>query len=396
MHLYKTVCLLLFFLFFSFLTKSYAIQTILVIDRSRSMKHTDPRNLRYDAIRMLKKIIPGRISSKAVVFNRTARVIETPEIESIPPSGGTCIQCGLKKAVSMTPRPDGIILLTDGIDTSLNIGKLVSEMKGIKIYPVGLSSSINEDVLNALAVRTGGVYIRAFRDTDLPTSFGYLSMIIRGDQCITAKRGVVLTVPVEFGAKKISIIAGMSGKTARLEIKDPSGDKQIKNPAWTLAKSQYWNVDIVSPAQGDWTISIVPSSVSADNSWIQVWAESPLHIFIESFPEKARPNQKLSPLLKVEEGNALVPAVNADAVIEHDRAAIDTIIITKAREFNFDEYSKKGGYAFQFAVPENPGDYTMQFNVTGLARGGSRFQRSILHILHVSGKAYKFNPFSDK
>jgi Mg-chelatase subunit ChlD len=120
------------------------------------------------------------IKAALVSFSTSASVVRTlammgsanqtlikSSIDSLVPSGSTCIECGLNSAVteltSVRARANAtkvVVLLTDGIS---NVGDSVSgavnaRNNNITVYTIGFGSDVDDTELTNVALLTGGDY----------------------------------------------------------------------------------------------------------------------------------------------------------------------------------------------------------------------------------------------
>lgn len=124
-----------------------------------------------------------------VAFNTQAYLISEPSyvyekvgledrIGRLKFGGGTLIQAGLLKAVSMLGQMGGsknIILMSDGKTQgegpALEAAKLAAN-EGVKIYTVGVGPTTNENLMMQMAEVGNGIYFRATEETKLKILFG--------------------------------------------------------------------------------------------------------------------------------------------------------------------------------------------------------------------------------
>lgn len=160
-------------------TTSEPTSYVFLIDDSGSMSSSDPNGLRYKAVDdVLNASSP---SFSYMVYSFSDQPILLREMAPISAGkldynglvyGGTGIKTTLEKVFAdhESGRWDGgsnpkVILLTDGYATDISILSSVNSVlrdylkAGISISTVGLGSSVDDRLLENIAVRTGGVYI---------------------------------------------------------------------------------------------------------------------------------------------------------------------------------------------------------------------------------------------
>jgi uncharacterized membrane protein len=129
------------------------------------------------------------IRMAVVAFNTQAYLISEPSyvyekvgledrIGRLKFGGGTMVQAGLLKAISMLTQMGGsknIILMSDGKTQSeaatLEASKLAAN-EGIRIYTVGVGPTTNENLMQQVAEIGNGIYFRATEESRLKFIFG--------------------------------------------------------------------------------------------------------------------------------------------------------------------------------------------------------------------------------
>jgi hypothetical protein len=169
---------------------------VFVIDDSGSMEQTDPNQLRYDAIPQILSGMPEGFPYAIYSFSNGAELVRamapvSEDIGDIPlhSEGGTEILNALKvvlddheKGVWRDDDQPRVILLSDGYsqDSGLfsSINKVLSNYAKdtISVSTVGLGDA-DDNLMEKIAKRTGGVYIDVADASSLATAMGEASKL---------------------------------------------------------------------------------------------------------------------------------------------------------------------------------------------------------------------------
>lgn len=148
-----------------------SIDSGLAIDSSGSMLDNDPQRLRLEAAKLFVDSLLRGDRIAVVDFDSSATVLQPltedlaaakAAIDQVDSDGGTDIGAGLLATLDQLPadpaRGRVAVLLTDGLgpyDTSLTTR---AKDAGVVVYTVGLGSSVDASLLQAIADGTGGKY----------------------------------------------------------------------------------------------------------------------------------------------------------------------------------------------------------------------------------------------
>lgn len=170
------------------------LDVVFVIDRSKSMMDNDPQGLRKETAKEFVKKLSENDRAAVVTYTRiaqseceltTSSALVVDCINNIiDDSGkdfysGTATHRGIAEGIRLFEESNRntlkyMIVLTDGEDTvSGNYDALISRANdiGIKIFTVGLGTSIDTDLLEHVATSTGGKYYYASEAEDLLDQF---------------------------------------------------------------------------------------------------------------------------------------------------------------------------------------------------------------------------------
>lgn len=272
---------------------------IFVTDESGSMKYTDAKKLRYDAIHRFVALMTqngnllGSVTfDDGLMDSNPLRTIDGIEdklafmehISSFNPKGDTNIGLALEEAVRLLDEaenkenPSVIILLSDG-NTDLKPEEAMeasqvkkaeaieqARQKGYQIYTICLNSNgaANAAELQQIAQATGGEFREVKNAEDLKTvQTMYYRMIfgaVEGeseDLHIGAEGYVekVFTVP-GIGVEELNVI--LEGKSDRGDLTDPDSNTytQAELSEMTMRGNDYQVLKVVQPQGGDWVVRV--------------------------------------------------------------------------------------------------------------------------------------------
>ena len=149
---------------------------VLVLDASEAMASNDPSNLRKSATAAFVNGLGAQARAAVVEFDDDGQVVQAltsdkgaliTVINDINDSGGSDLGAGIRAALtelsgaSDPDRDQAIVLMTDGeasYDTSLTAEAAAA---GVRVFTIGLGSSVDSTLLTSLAEATGGTYSHA-------------------------------------------------------------------------------------------------------------------------------------------------------------------------------------------------------------------------------------------
>ena len=260
-----------------------------IIDISGSMKQNDPQNLRRPALELLVQLFPP--GSKAGVWTfgqwvnnlvpsrevdqqwRDAALAQAPKINSV--ALHTNIPAALLKAVDDIDKLDPnyqvhLILLTDGmVDVSKSpaenaqarsqvIDEILPRLRaaGVTVHTVALSQNADQELMERLAVETGGLAAVAETAEDLTNIF-----LQAFDAAVPAEQ-----VPLEGNAFLVdssieeftALIFRKPGSKAATLIAPNKQQYSLEKHSVDVKWHQQDNYDLItvkSPYEGQWTIN---------------------------------------------------------------------------------------------------------------------------------------------
>lgn len=361
-----------------------------LVDISGSMKQTDPKNLRQPALDLLIKMFPADAKAGVWTFAQGVNLLiphagvdaswrskALPKVPSISSVGlRTNIGAALEKAgydldTAKIKSRVSLILLTDGkVDISPDAAVNAQERErilkdllprfrsaGVRIHTVALSSDADRELLEALAVGTGGVAAVATTAEELTQVF-----VQAFDQAVPAER-------VPFQGKKFHVDESVKEFTA-LIFRAPDETTQLTSPDGVLhdaakpGENLKWykgaNYDLItvsSPAAGDWAVptTIGPSSrVTVISDLKMVISPLDSNLFLGDAPEVVtafRDGDK-----EITEP-AFLKLLDVFAIVGQDgQAPVKATLATAG-----DEPASDGAIAAQLPVFAKAGEYTVTF-----------------------------------
>lgn len=296
---------------------------VIILDASGSMRSTDPRGFRYEAINQFTSLLAeqGNVLGGVVFHNDVAaeqvptlisdqagKDAVTAMLESIPSNGGwTNTGAGLVRAVEMIKTngnpelPSVILFLSDG-NTEMSTADATQESldqkaeaiqaareEGIVIYSVCLNANRSADVseMQQISDATGGVFQEVAKAEDLQDVFNSFYDLIYGTSTITlvdevfpdsGKLETTFDVP-GLGVEEVNII--IYGNTTKKSLLKPDGTESAVTSVDSDTFSMLKLTDVVP---GTWTL--VTEGVPGDSIIINMVYNTNLGVEVAISPEE--------------------------------------------------------------------------------------------------------------
>lgn len=317
---------------------------VIVLDASGSMRSTDPRGFRYEAINQFTSLLAeqGNVLGGVVFHNDVAaeqvptlisdqagKDAVTAMLESIPSNGGwTNTGAGLNRAVEMIKEngnpelPSVIVFLSDGntemstadaTQASLDLkAEAIQEAReqGIAIYSVCLNANRSADVseMQQIADATGGVFREVVKAEDLQDVFNAFYNLIYGTSTITLVDEVfpdsgqletTFEVP-GLGVEEVNII--IYGNTTKKSLLRPDG---TESTVTSVDSDTFSMLKLTEVIPGTWTL--VTEGVPGDSIKINMVYNTNLGIEVAISPEERviNPADPVTITAKLKGNNAL-------------------------------------------------------------------------------------------
>ena len=303
-----------------------------LIDVSGSMKQNDPQNLRVDAVQLLINLLPDNAKVSLWLFSEnTKQLIQTNAVDaewrrkavkatSAIHSRGVythiedAIQTVLKEGFTGAGSKN-LILLTDGmVDISKDImvsadsrERILSEwlprlsQQQIKVQTIALSDQADKELLEKLAVDTGGW-------SEIASSADQLQrLFLKTAQKVAPKDTLPLNdnrFTVDASIQEFSVLVFKTAGGAATQLLAPDQQKIDKTSSlpglsW-LEAANYDLITVKQPKSGDWRIE---AAVDPDN---QVMILTDLKLNLADIPQRLAEKQALLMKLHFTEKTALL------------------------------------------------------------------------------------------
>ncbi len=382
---------------------SRALDLVVVIDDSGSMRKTDPDNIRLTAAKLLLRLLGPEDAVGLVVFDEraVAPVAVTPlgrgapdafdrHIDALRADGRfTDIQAGLEKAYALLAalpgRPErtrGVLLMTDGkIDTGdaerdaasrdTVLGSLAERLAAqeTSVYGLAFTDESDVDLIEAVSRRTGGISALARSPEELEDVFlSFFDRLKLPDTVPVYENRFVLDSRVE----EATVIAHKSGPEVKVGLLGPDGGELPEKAFVRFSGNQYDLITIPKPKPGEWTIQYS----SGENNRVVLLTD--LQIGYE-------PNIKRLPVGATADVD--IQLRDGDKIVE-DPAALQEVVTTV--EIVDSEGNGKGKHQLFLADKngpgiwtdrlafDRPGDYRVRIDLTALT-----FKRRLEIPVHI-------------
>jgi len=262
----------------------------LILDSSGSMSSNDPRGIRKTAAELILNQIDKRICDVFLIdfdgraiwlnksnfrnWNKSTLVSKLKRIDS---AGGTDIGSGLyvlrnalKNNLHVGTRV-GVLLLTDGKGSYKNEAQWFQK-KGIPVYTVGLVGDANAQLLNSIALLTGGDYTKANSADEIVNAFNRFYAHVSGSSSIclfqnTITQGGIVDYSfyLDPGMDYCFASCVWAGSKVGLDLFSPDGKKYSSQQSgkWWSKGSRYVSFNLKKPAAGLWKAKFTGLSIPA-------------------------------------------------------------------------------------------------------------------------------------
>lgn len=181
----------------------------MLIDQSGSISTTDPNNARIQASKIFLSALGSGDNVSLAAFSTNLSPVPQiygygftsvgssyyNQLDALANnnSGGTPLYKAIYNLIGYTSNQGtnpnkAVVVFTDGEDTdggySIDDISSLSVSTGVKVFTVGLSSSVNTTVLGEIAARTGGAFMWASDAKQLVSIYGNLGNILHGSAFI--------------------------------------------------------------------------------------------------------------------------------------------------------------------------------------------------------------------
>ena len=256
-----------------------------VLDRSGSLRDTDPNGGRYEAIRMLSRIVTDQDGLTLRMFDEGVQSLSVPSskgeerwneiLTTLRNEGSqgryTDIEAGLRSATGIVnpKRRSAVVLLTDGLidlpdpnQVLPSRNRLLNEMSetlrrsGTFLFVVGFGPNGDNDFLRDMAKRSGGVMVQVDNEKNIAHRFLELFERVKKPQSVEVKGD---SFYIDGMVREVTLILETPGPEEQLSIKSPTGATLTPNDSdgdkltW-VQSNLYHIVSIKDPVVGTWKV----------------------------------------------------------------------------------------------------------------------------------------------
>lgn len=281
--------------------QSKKLEIVFVLDASISMQDSDPQNLRYEAIKLYMDMASAQGNRIGIVAyggelagEKALTDISTAQnrneiiqyLSSLSLIHYTDTGIGLKKALEILESygndkntKKAIILLSDGKNeperpldqctADTNTALEHARGKGYPIYTIGLNAdgTVDSDLLNSLAARTGGKGYITSQASDLNSILQEIytanttsKIIDTGTSSGSDNATAAIQIPNESVGE--AIVTVLHTQPVTMALADPSGAAvAIPSDSVSLSESATYSlIKLINPSQGTWTLDVSSST----------------------------------------------------------------------------------------------------------------------------------------
>ena len=267
------------------------VSTVLIIDSSGSMAERDPQGRRRDAATAF--AVASRLTDEVglVDFDDSARILSHPAIvagsrdsltttiSSIDSSGGTHLGHGLDAGCTAltqaTKSRRAAIFFTDGDGSYTDEASCFAD-SGWLVFTIGLGTDVDDDLLETIALQTGGRYLHLDEATNLVCEFQQIRSQIAGEgrtNCEpTARIGpneqITRSKDVPEFLEQVTFTNIWIGSDIEMTAISPAGHRFNRYSDDSRLVSSYGptyeTLTIFDPQPGSWTVEFVGRDVPDD------------------------------------------------------------------------------------------------------------------------------------
>lgn len=234
------------------------VDVALIIDSSGSMGGNDPTDLRKSAAKLFIDLVEDQDKITIVDFDESVRVWQSliitagnrdtlkNAVNKVDSSGSTNIGGGLRYgydqlngAAADALYEKAAVLLTDGQhNTGTSPSAVVPDyqVKGWPIYTIALSDYADKNLLEQMAVDTGGQFYTSPSPESLQDIYNRISQKIKGSSQLTAYTGMIGqgqtisgSLPIDPSVKSFNLVLTWPGSDLDLVLYYPNGNQVLLN-----------------------------------------------------------------------------------------------------------------------------------------------------------------------
>jgi len=297
-----------------------------LIDVSGSMKHTDPKNLRRPALKLLGDLLPPQADIGIWFFGNRISPVLSPRLAD--PQTKSAVRGSANRIRSDEPYTDipaaldaanaqwlpdtdrNILLLSDGMvdiskDKEINerararlLNDIVPTLKKahVRVHTIALSKDADSKLLSRIAAETGGIFVQANSADELQRAF------LKLFEAAAPRDGLPLkdnTFVVDKSVKELTILAFRDDDQKPTKLKLPNGNLVTAALANNL-KGWRWDptggrdlITIENPPPGQWQII---GAKDPDNRALIV---TDLNLSVMRLPTRVYPGERIEGALSL-------------------------------------------------------------------------------------------------
>ena len=264
------------------------VSTVLIIDSSGSMAERDPQGRRRDAATAF--TVASRITDEVglVDFDGSARILSFPaivaasrhtltaKIDLIDSSGDTHLGYGLDAGCTALTRATksrrAAIFFTDGDGSYTDEASCFAD-NGWLVFTIGLGADVDDDLLETIAVETGGRYLHLDEATNLVCEFQQIRSQIAGEgrtNCeptahIGPNEQITRSKNIPEFLEQVTFTNIWIGSDIEMTAISPAGhrfNRYSNDPSLVSSYGPtYETLTIFDPQPGSWTIEFIGNDI---------------------------------------------------------------------------------------------------------------------------------------
>lgn len=367
----------------------------IIIDSSGSMGQNDRNDIRKQAAEIVvRRLLTGRETVFLVDFDGSATLLNAGAhtgwtedelchaIDRIDSSGGTEIELALACMADAMSQPGidlsrgGVLLLSDGMDEVPPGSESWFTNHGVPVFTVGLSGDVNEELLQYIARRTGGDYLKARTAGDIVNAFMRFYDSLSGRVAYVTRTGMITqgqVVNIEFyvdcGDQPMDVFCSWEGSTVGLLLRSPSGieySELLGRGEWRSG-ANYIAASILLPETGRWVAELRGVSIPPGGEQY-------------TFEVHADADQLFDLVRRDQGGEDIQGAIEFDLIPDEPsllQAAERHVRVMLPDGMVEDITGRFDGGGFTYLPFQGRGTYQFYADIRGINADGRRYQRSL-------------------
>ena len=325
-------------------------------------------------------------------------------INSLYASGSTAMGYGLQQGYNQLvnngnpTHPWSMVLLSDGYHNSgIHPNSVLPSIinQNIRVFTIGLGSSVDQNLLQNIADSTGGEYYYTPGNEELITIYQAIAGVVKSESTVKTEEGIVPvgdtvfeTVDIDSSIDTATFTLHWESGTCDLELIRPDSSIVIPSDADVLSYgtgTYYETFTIDDPDDGTWIMEITRTHASSLKYTISVTASSDVTFHLFTDKDDYYVNEPIHIISALSNDGVPITGGNVNVIIERPDASSDMLSLYDDG-FHGDGVSSDGVYANYYTNTDLSGSYIINAYADG-SLVSETFTREKTKSVQISGMA---------